>query len=177
MRKAISLPYFFSRILLLIGTGLVVYASMGCKSNPRIIEYQVADGIRQYYFPYTVWKTKETNNIIVRLDITHRTETGRDVVCNISFIKKNAIVQRVSDIELYADELGYRLENVTLFLLDHAINAFRITSTLSVEQFLTVAASRSIILKAKIDDEAYYFNPPKDFFLYLSQYREHLSIY
>jgi hypothetical protein len=78
---------------------------------------------------------------------------------------------------LYADELGYRLENVTLFLLDHEINAFRITSTLSAEQFLTVAAARSIILKAKIDDEAYYFNPPKDFFIYLSQYREHLSIH
>jgi hypothetical protein len=149
---------------------------VGCKSSPYIIEYYVSDDVRQYYFPYTTWKTDKTNNIRVRLDITHRTEIGWDIVCNISFINRKVIPQYVSTIAFYADEVFYQLKDVKLFLLDREINAYRITSNISFKNFLSICRSDSIVLIAAIDNEDYHFDAPDEFYIYSDQYIKYLSI-
>ena len=128
-----------------------------------------------FYFPSTVWETEAGRraNVTAHLDITHITEEGKDVICNISFIDNRGLPENVSqDISISAYDTVIQLNDVEILFLDHEINTYRITSNFSPQELFELSQMDEIVLTATVDDTAYQFYPPKMFFIYLSQYFE-----
>jgi len=132
----------------------------------------MSETVTRYYIPATTWQERVNRMVSCRVDITYVNEPERQVVCNISFINKNAIPKIIFSICFMAGVEIYPLNNINTMFTRMENNELRITSAIEIEQLLNVFQSENISLRAVIDSVEYTFVPNTEFLIYSKQFSE-----
>ena len=149
---------------------------LGCATAPPagsgIWVTGISESVTRYYIPATTWQEQTNHFVTCRLDITYVNESGRPVVCNISFFHRDAAPNEATPISFMGDGRMFSLNDVNTMFTRAEYNELRITSVIAIEELLDLFRSEKIVLKALIDSVEYTFEPTEEFLLFRSQFLE-----
>jgi hypothetical protein len=143
----------------------------GCvSSEPGILTLPVSANVNLYYVPMTEWQPVDGTSQAL-LDFSYRNEEGSPVICNVSVFSQEELAKEISDAYIEAGNVKYPLGNIRLLLTRPEKNEFRITTVVSISDFLEILKGEDLTFNCLVDGRPSRYAAPKAFYRYGEQFR------